>query len=252
MCLLALFFRVIEDAPVVVCANREEAYARGGSPPQLLDGPTRAVAGLDPVAGGTWLGINEHGVLVAVTNRAKSDLPDRPRSRGLLARELLACASAKIAADQAAAELCTNRYAGCNFLCVDRESAYVLHAGDWLRVRPLPAGLHLLSAHDVNDAGDPRLAFASWWLTERNHANGGECVTALQELCAKPGDPRTGEPAICLRGEMGGTVSSSIIVLRSPLSRSLYLHAQGAPDRTPFADCSPLLGRLFIRWANGD
>ena len=30
MCLLALFYRVIEDAPIVAGANREEAYARGG------------------------------------------------------------------------------------------------------------------------------------------------------------------------------------------------------------------------------
>src|SRR3954453_5320422 len=62
MCLLALFFRMVEDAPLVAGANREEAYARGGSPPQILDGPCRAVAGLDPLAGGTWFGVNEHGV----------------------------------------------------------------------------------------------------------------------------------------------------------------------------------------------
>src|SRR5437588_69073 len=138
MCLLAIFFRVAEDAPLVVGANREEAYARGGLPPQLLDGETRAVAGLDPVAGGTWLGVNEHGVLVAVTNRRKSELPDRPRSRGLLARELLGCPSAAAAVELATRELDADRYAGCNFLCADRERAVVLQAGDWLRVRPLP------------------------------------------------------------------------------------------------------------------
>ena len=83
MCLLALFFRVAEDAAVVVGANREEAYARGGTPPQVLEGPPRAVAGLDPTAGGTWLGVNGHGLLVAVTNRPKSEAPAQPRSRGL-------------------------------------------------------------------------------------------------------------------------------------------------------------------------
>src|SRR5436305_10671915 len=99
MCLLALFYRVVEDAAVIIGANREEAYARPGEPPQLLDGPTRAVAGVDPVAGGTWLGVNEHGVLVAVTNRAKSDVPLNPRSRGLLARDLLGCRTAVVAAE---------------------------------------------------------------------------------------------------------------------------------------------------------
>src|SRR5207253_2764050 len=42
MCLLALFYRVVEDAPLVVGANREEAYARGGEPPRILDGVCRA------------------------------------------------------------------------------------------------------------------------------------------------------------------------------------------------------------------
>src|SRR5947209_7698677 len=129
MCLLALFFRAVADAPVVAGANREEAYARGGEPPRLLDGACRAIAGVDPVAGGTWFGVNERGVLVAVTNRLKSDPPAQPRSRGLLARELLACPSAAAAADLAARELGSNRYAGCNFLCADADRAVVLHAG---------------------------------------------------------------------------------------------------------------------------
>src|SRR5579884_2698465 len=121
MCLLALFFRVVEDAAVVAGANREEYYRRGGSPPRLLEGSVRAVAGVDPVAGGTWFGVNEKGVLVAVTNRRKSETPSEPRSRGLLARELLTCPSAEAAVDHALRALEQNLYAGCNFLCSDAE-----------------------------------------------------------------------------------------------------------------------------------
>jgi len=241
MCLVALFFRVVEDAPVVLGANREEAYARGGEAPHLLDGPTRAVAGTDPQAGGTWLGVNQFGVLVAVTNRPKSQPPDQPRSRGLLAGDLLGCASAAAAADQAARELGQNQYAGCNVVCVDPDSAYVLHAGDWLRVRPLPPGLHVLTSHDVNDASDRRLGHAHWWLSQRNCGNAGDCIAALKELCAQTGN---GDPPICLRGQQGGTVSSSIIALRLPLGRSTYFHAQGPPDRTPYEDYSALMSEL--------
>ena len=52
MCLVALLYRVVPGAPVVVGANREEAYARGGNPPRLLEDPVPALAGTDPVAGG--------------------------------------------------------------------------------------------------------------------------------------------------------------------------------------------------------
>src|SRR5438105_5742894 len=119
MCLLALFYRVVEDAPVVAGANREEFYSRGGEPPQILDGPLPAVAGLDPVARGTWFGVNQRGVLVAVTNRPKSDVSPKPRSRGLLARKLLGCPTAAVAVDTAARELDRRPYAGCNIVCAD-------------------------------------------------------------------------------------------------------------------------------------
>jgi uncharacterized protein with NRDE domain len=244
MCLLALFFRAVEDAAVVVGANREEFYARGGSPPQILDGAVRAVAGLDPQGGGTWLGVNAHGVLVAVTNRARSEAPPRPRSRGLLVRDLLtSCTSAREATDQAVRALDKGPYAGCNVLCADADTAVVLEAGDWLRVRPLPPGLHVLTNHDVNDAHDLRLGHALWWLGERNYAHAGECVVALKQLCGQIGN---GDPPMCLRLADRGTVSSSIIALRSPLRRSTYLHAQGPPDRTPYQDCSRLLREIAL------
>src|SRR5262245_16152551 len=176
MCLVALFYRVVEDAAVVVGANREEYFARGGEPPQLQTGPGRFAAGRDPAAGGTWLGVSEHGVLVAVTNRLKSEVPPRPRSRGLLARELLGCRTAAAAAELAARELGQNPYAGCNVLCAGGDAAVVLHAGDWLRVRPLPPGLHVLTNHDVNDASDRRLGHALWWLGNRGYAVAEDCV----------------------------------------------------------------------------
>ncbi len=239
MCLLAVFFHAVEDAAVVVGANREEFYARGGKPPQMLAGPCRAIAGLDPAAGGTWFGVNEHGVNVAVTNRLKSEWPAQPRSRGLLARDLLACSSASAAGEMAARELGKNSYAGCNILCADRERSLVVHGGDWLRVRPLPPGLHVLTSHDVNDSSDRRIGHALWWLGQRSYANAEQCMAALQELCAQ-----TGDPPMCLRGERSGTVSSSIVALRSPIARSSYLHSQGAPDRTPYTDFSHLFAGL--------
>jgi uncharacterized protein with NRDE domain len=241
MCLLALFFRMVEDAPLVAGANREEHYRRGGEPPRVLDVACRAVAGLDPVAGGTWFGVNERGLLVAITNRPKSEPPAQPRSRGLLVRDLLACPNVAAAVDLAARELDQNRYAGCNVVCGDRDGVSVLCAGDWLRVRPLPPGIHVLTSNDVNDASDRRLGHALWWLSGRPYGNAGACVAALRELCAQTGNS---DPPMCLRAKDGGTVSSSIVVLRPSLAHSTYLHSQGPPDRTPYTDYSHLLRAL--------
>jgi hypothetical protein len=239
--LLAVFYRAVEDAALVVGANREELYCRGGEPPRLFDGPPRFVAGTDPVAGGTWLGVNEHGLLIAVTNRRKSVVPPLPRSRGLLARELLGLPSAAMAVGRATDELGQNAYAGCNVLCADAERAVVVHGGDWLRVRPLPPGLHVLTNGDVNDESDRRLGHAIGSLGGRRYADAGDCIHALRDLCGQTGG---NGPAICLHGEDRGTVSSSIVALRRSLANSVYLHAQGPPDRTPYEDYSELMRRL--------
>jgi len=242
MCLLALFYRVVDDAPLVAGANREEFYDRPGLPPQLHDlGGCRAVAGTDPRAGGTWFGVNEHGVMIAVTNRRDAPVPANPRSRGLLARDLLTLPSARVAADAAGKELSTGRYAGCNVVCADSDAAIVLHAADWLRVAFLPVGIHVLSNGDVNDPGDERVRYALSWLDGRGYIAGVQCVSALQDLCGQAGGDG---PAICLRGEGRGTVSSSILLVRDPISHGTYLHAQGSPDHTPYVDYSYLLREL--------
>jgi uncharacterized protein with NRDE domain len=239
MCLLAIFFRAVPDAPLVVGANREEYYARGGTAPQMLTEPAPAVAGLDPVAGGTWFGVNAHGLLVAVTNRPKTKTPADPRSRGLLTRDLLASRSAADALRQATDALGSGRYAGCNLLCADAERVAVVHASDWMRVRLLPPGIHVLANYDVNDASDPRVHFALDWLGQVGYATGTECLHALEMLCG-----RAVAPAICLRGKDRGTLSSSLVLLPPRVDEGVYLHAQGPPDTTPYDDYSHLLRQL--------
>jgi uncharacterized protein with NRDE domain len=241
MCLLALFFRVVDDAAVLAGANREEFYEHGGSPPRLLHGTSNAVAGVDPVAGGTWFGVNENGVLVAVTNRRKLDVPATPRSRGLLVRELLACPSAAAAVDHAISALEQRSYAGANFLCADASRAVVIQAGEWLRIRPLPPGIHVLANGDVNDASDLRLNYALDWLNRRSYDSAADCVRALRQLCAQH---EPDDPPICFRDRDRGTVSSSIVALRRSLGDSTYLHAQGPPCQTLYEDYSHLLATI--------
>ena len=241
MCLLAIFFRAVPDAALVVGANREEFYDRPGEPPQVLEGPIRAVGGRDPRAGGTWLGVNARGVVAAVNNRPLPAPPPKDRSRGLLVRDLLGCATAKEAVELATRELDSRRYAGCNVFCGDAERAVILEAAEWLRVRPLPPGLHVLTNRDINDGSDPRVLYTFDYLGQRDYPNAAACLKALQSLCGQTNDQH---PPICLRGDKKGTVSSTLVALRQPLSRSTLLHAQGPPDRTPYADCSALVREL--------
>jgi uncharacterized protein with NRDE domain len=240
MCLVAILYRVIDDAPIILAANREESYARGGSPLDLRRGPLSFVAGLDPAAGGTWLGINAARLIVAVTNRRKSKLPEQPRSRGLLVKDLLAQRSAREAAHAAARELGSGRYAGCNIICASDESLWVVHAGDWLRMRSLAPGCHFLTNGDVNDPHDERIAWAAERLRDAAPRTSEEALEALQRIACHAGP----ETPICLRGSERGTVAGTLLSLHQQRRRSRLLHANGPPDQVPYTDRTDLLWEL--------
>ncbi|MHC4141829.1 MAG: NRDE family protein, partial [Planctomycetota bacterium] len=119
MCLLVISYGAMDDAPVLVAANREERFDRAALPPHVQPGRPRILCGIDREAGGTWLGVNEHRLIVAVTNRPQTNAPTQPPSRGLLCRALLRFRTAVEAAGHALQELSQRRYAGANYVCLD-------------------------------------------------------------------------------------------------------------------------------------
>ena len=91
MCTLVLLRRPDAAWPLVLAANRDELASRPARPPgrHWPDRP-EVVAGLDAQAGGSWLGINDHGVLAGVLNRVGTLGPATgKRSRGELVLEAL-------------------------------------------------------------------------------------------------------------------------------------------------------------------
>jgi hypothetical protein len=244
MCLLALEYRTFAEAPILVAANREEYFNRPATVPAVQPSRPRVLCGLDSRAGGTWLGVNEHGLLVGVTNRLKRDLPERPRSRGLLCRELLACHGAQVAAALAMRELATGHYAGANFLCVDARFGVAIEAGDQLRSVDLSPGLHLLTNGDLNDRDDPRQFYVRQLLVQRFPSRADEFIARAKEICAVGRDDETGLTVI-LRGDDRGTVSSTLIALAREPEKSIYLHAAGPPDRASYEDYSEQLRSIL-------
>src|ERR1700722_7642992 len=100
MCTLAIYFRVFGDYPVLVAANRDEFLNRPALPPTELGDRPRIIGGKDLRAKGTWLGINEHGLIVGLLNRRiveNGPNDDKLRSRGLLCLDALQHASAAAA-----------------------------------------------------------------------------------------------------------------------------------------------------------
>ena len=150
MCTLAVWGRVFADSPVIVAANRDEFLARPSTVPTLLRlDPPRAFGGRDAQAGGTWLGVGETGVVVAMLNRRTTVPPDPTcRSRGQLCVDLLACRTATEAVAVVERQP-AGRYNPFNAVIADATATYVASQppGELPRLIPLERGLHLLHRH---------------------------------------------------------------------------------------------------------
>ena len=86
--------------PVILAANRDEREDRPWLPParHWPDRP-EVTAGMDELAGGSWLGLNDHGVVAGILNRVGTLGPQTgKRSRGELVLEALDHADAMAAA----------------------------------------------------------------------------------------------------------------------------------------------------------
>src|SRR5579872_2024180 len=163
MCTLAILRRPEHDWPLVIGANRDEMIDRPALPP-ARHWPDRAevVAGRDLLAGGSWLGINDWGVAAAVLNRQGSLGPaPEQRSRGELVLEALDHADA-VAAAAALSELAPKSYRSFNLIVADnRDGFWLKHAGNGrIEVHPIPDGLSLIAAGDLNEIMTARLALA--------------------------------------------------------------------------------------------
>lgn len=81
-----MLFGVDPDAPLVVAANRDERLDRPALAMTVLtEGDPRILGGRDEQAGGTWLAVNDRGVVAGLTNRPAPDGADPARrTRGEL------------------------------------------------------------------------------------------------------------------------------------------------------------------------
>ena len=161
MCTVVVLIRPGHAWPLVLAANRDERLDRAWDLPATYwpDRPG-VVAGRDRTAGGTWMGINRHGVVAAVLNRQGSLGPaPGKRSRGELPLIALAETTAA-AAVRAVAALDAGRWRSFNLVLADATGAVSVRGLGHGRpqAQTLAPGLHMVTAHDPDDLDSPRVA----------------------------------------------------------------------------------------------
>jgi len=246
MCLLAIQYKSVPEAPILVAANREEAYDRPTLVPSIQPGKPRVLSGVDAKAGGTWLGVNQTGLFVGAANRSKFFSPASPKSRGLLCRDLLRANSARHAVDIALEELSANKYEGVNFIITDYESGWAVHGGDDPHVVELIEGLNIISNFDLNDLRDERQKLARRLLTLQTLDSAVKFLAVASKAFARP-PAAPDRPGMVFRTKERGTVSSTLIALGKKPRDAIYQYANGSPETARYEDYSPLLRDILSR-----
>ena len=148
MCLLVFAWRTEPGFPLVVAANRDERLDRPAhSLCVLSERSPRILGGRDDLAGGTWLAVNEHGVVAGLTNRPSPGGRDpAKRSRGELPLILAGQRTATDGVRELMRSVQPGQYNPAWLLVGDRETlSYIELASDQPpAVRELPPGVHIL------------------------------------------------------------------------------------------------------------
>lgn len=171
MCLILFAWKVREDFPLILMANRDEFYERPTAPAAFWDDAPRILAGRDLQEGGTWLGITRRGKLAALTNyRDPASLKSNAPSRGHLVSDYL---RGRQTSENYLRRIKPRaaQYNGFNLLVGDDSELFCFSNRDGLQ-KPAP-GIHGMSNH---------LLDTPWPKVERGKQ-------ALNELISKGKDP---------------------------------------------------------------
>ena len=235
MCTVIVLIRPGHPWPLLLAANRDERVDRAWDPPAAWwpDHPD-VVAGRDRTAGGTWMGVNRHGVVAAVLNRPGSLGPaPGKRSRGELPLIALAEPTAQAGA-QVIAALDAAAWRSFNLVLADATGAMFIRGlgHGHPQTMMLPPGLHMITAHDPDDPDSPRVARHLPRFAAAPPPDPPDGWRSWQDLLA---DDR-GEPAeqlnVVPRGGFG-TVCASLLALPWQ-GLPAWMFCAGPPHGLPF------------------
>lgn len=240
MCTVLLAYHYFDSFPLYVAANRDENRDRPAETMRLRDGELRYIAPRDLEAGGTWIGVNEAGVVVAITNRFGSP-PDRSRrsrgelvERALAQRTVAAASSAILALDPLA-------YNGFHLSIASTDVGQIIWSDTTtFHERELEPGIHIVTERSFDAAPSEREA---WLRQQIDEVDAPETLDELLLHRAKSGFEGT---LVDVPEFNYGTRSSTLIGIGADYR---LFYADGPPPAQPYEDLSEQLSRLLAQSA---
>jgi hypothetical protein len=243
VCTLVLAHRHFKGAPLVVAANRDEFLARPASGPRVRGAQPRVLSPRDELAGGTWLGLNEHGLFVGITNRYGAPPDPRRRSRGLLVDQSLRARDSR-SLHRELSTLAATEYNPFHLMYADGEAAFVTWSNGVERHQyEVAPGLHVITERSLgaDDRGRTELLERLFRAEAGQGAPSSERMRALLAVHGPDGEPLAGS---CIHADaMGYGTRSSFVYVSGARPRAIW--AEGHPCTAPFAELAEELQELF-------
>lgn len=242
MCTLLVAVDLWEGHPLVVAANRDERLDRPSGPPRAGHaGPRKTFSPVDLEAGGTWWGVNDSGLLAAITNRFvpgphPGGIDSERRSRGLLVDDALSHTSAEGAVEFIANQP-GDRHNPFHLVIADAKDAWLVWSdGRELTRRRLERGWHVLTERSLGAAPSGREdALAD--LRDTITRSPTPPLDLLESELKRHAD--FGFDSTCVHVEANNYGTRSSLVLRYDGERpTLMRYANGPPCQTDFVDLS--------------
>lgn len=250
MCTLTILYKVLRGYPIVALHNRYVKVGAAELAPRAIDGPQRIFCPVDVASGGTWIGVNENGLLVAVTNQDSHWVEEPGRSRGLLALDLLGMYSdAAEAKEHLMDPGIRGDYRWGNFVAMDGGSAWHVVWDRETECREIGGGVYAVS-NLTPTAGMDRTERVEELLgnAERRKTRALElaenvvdpidaAIEAMKGIAEDHGGEK-GLGSICYHDPSGRYMqsSSTLMAIADELSDSRILYCPGNPCREAFRD----------------
>jgi uncharacterized protein with NRDE domain len=227
VCTVVVASHAVRGQPLVVVANRDEMLDRPARPPFVW--PQGFLAPRDELAGGTWLGVNAHGVFVGITNRYMGGREATRRTRGELVVMALGETSAR-AVHARMRSLDPRSYNGFHLVYADAQDVLAtVGDGATLAQLVLGRGVHIVTERSFAAGDDSRRVVRirdAWSKLTADPFDAARMTKLLAEH--DPADP-LGSTCIHLPDLRYGTRSAMV------MAGTTFLWAEGPPCTTPFS-----------------
>jgi len=248
MCSIIILRQSDSEWPLIIGANRDEMSSRQCLPPgRHWEDRPNIFAGKDLEAGGSWLGINDDGVVAAIMNRMDSLGPmENKRTRGELVLEALDHSDASESLN-ALIEIEKDSFRGFNMVIADNLNAYWIKSDEdtsFIEYFNLPDGLSMITAYDRNDLSSGRIKnylskFSLATIPQPNKDEWQDWETLLGSTYSNDNNPLS---AMCIKTNMGfQTVSSCLVAVpgfqpKLGFKKPIFRYANGSPDLHHYDD----------------